>query len=427
MGNAAWGIDNSHFDTFQNVEINQGLVADIKSQFGDQVDIQLGKYRVLYEAAFIDIETIINSDANVENWNFDFAPSSTRSTFYIQVGGDATGINGSSGKTEANLINIKVERVSDGAEGFIWNINPQAEILVNLPIVTGSPGSDVMLSGAGAETIEAGAGSDIMMGRGGSDNYKINKGDTITKVDGVAVEGDYGVAGDVINEIGGSSSDTSDSITLSSVTSIDELTFSRTEIRSEEWTNTLRIDVDYKVDGVQDGVIDDTLYVFDHYNQNLGFRAVENLFLDDGWDTEEIWNLVTGEGSVSGGETYTGSTGQDVLIAGRASVTTLDGGAGQDIMIGSANGNETIFKLGDDDSGWDEISDMIQGFESGDTLDLTRLGIEDADGLEVDGNKLYKGEVSADLLIAEFTNLQSELTLDELLVEAGAVAYAQAI
>ena len=40
--------------------------------------------------------------------------------------------------------------------------------------------------------------------------------------------GSYGVAGDVINEIGGSSDDKSDSITLSSVTNIDQLTFSRT-------------------------------------------------------------------------------------------------------------------------------------------------------------------------------------------------------
>ena len=41
-----------------------------------------------------------------------------------------------------------------------------------------------------------------MMGRGGSDNYKINIGDTIqTDDDGNVVVGDYGVAGDVINEI----------------------------------------------------------------------------------------------------------------------------------------------------------------------------------------------------------------------------------
>ena len=65
-----------------------------------------------------------------------------------------------------------------------------------------------------------------MMGRGGSDNYKINQGDTIeTDEAGNIVLGDYGVAGDVINEIGGSSADKSDSITLSSAQSIDQLSF----------------------------------------------------------------------------------------------------------------------------------------------------------------------------------------------------------
>jgi hypothetical protein len=420
IANEKWGIDNARFDTFQNVVIDQALADSIKLQFGESLNVELGEYRVLYEAAFSDIETIINSDANVENWNFDFPPNSSRSTFYIQVGGDTTADNGNAMEIESNLINVKVERVSDDANGFKWSINPQAEILVNMPIITGSedvPG--VVISGDSAETIEAGEGSDIMMGRGGSDNYKINKGDTIERDEsGEAVEGDYGVVGDVINEIGGSSNDKSDSITLSTVTSIDELTFTRTNIKNEEWTNTLRIDVDYIVDGVQDGEIDDTLYVFDHYNQDLGFRAVEKLFLDDGWDTNEIWNLATGEGSLMCGETYAGSDGQDVLVAGRAITTTLYGGDGQDIMIGDNYGRETIFKLGNENQAWDNISDMIQGFGDSDTLDLSRLGIGDNTEITTDGNKLYKVEGSEDVLIADFSNFKDGLTLDELLVDA---------
>ena len=109
-----------------------------------------------------------------------------------------------------------------------------------MPVIVGATeAADVMISGDTAETIEAGKGSDVMMGRGGSDNYKINEGDTIERDDdGNVVAGDYGVAGDVINEIGGSSEDKSDSITLSSAQSIDQLSFSRTEIRSEDWGNT---------------------------------------------------------------------------------------------------------------------------------------------------------------------------------------------
>ena len=53
---------------------------------------------------------------------------------------------------------------------------------------------------------------------------------------------------------------------------------------------------------------------FDHYNESLGFKR-EKLFLDDGWDTDEIWNLIVGETT---GDTinYNGTSGQDILLAG---------------------------------------------------------------------------------------------------------------
>ena len=423
----AWGIDNRQFDTFQNVVLDQSMADAIKLQFGETLNVDLGSYRVLYEAAFSDIETIINSDNDVSNWSFDFAPDSSRSTFYIQVGGEATGENGNSGVTDANLVNVKVERIVDG-DGFKWSINPDAEILVNMPIIAGATeAADVMISGDTAETIEAGKGSDVMMGRGGSDNYKINIGDTIEIDDeGNVVAGDYGVAGDVINEIGGSSDDKSDSITLSSAQSIDQLSFSRTEIKNEEWSNTLRIDVDY--DG--DGTNDDTLYVFDHYNEDLGFRAVEKLFLDDGWDTDEIWNLVVGDTNPSG-DTYNGSSGQDVLIAGLASSSTLYGGDGKDIMIGDSNSliegesyaKTTIFELGNKEGEWDQIADIIQGFGAGDELDLSALGIEDSSSLSVAGDALVAQMNESSVTIAEFKDFNDGLTLEQLLTEEGSIIY----
>ena len=64
---------------------SQSTADAIKLQFGEDLDIDLGSYRVLYEAAYSDIETIISSDADVNNWNFDFVPNSSRSTFYIQL------------------------------------------------------------------------------------------------------------------------------------------------------------------------------------------------------------------------------------------------------------------------------------------------------------------------------------------------------
>ena len=122
-----WRIDNKQFDTFQNVNVDQSVADAINLQFGDQVSVELGEYRILYEAAYTDIETLISSHADATQWNFDFQPTSSRSTFYIQVGGDATGENGSSGIPDTQVTNVKVERVGDS-----WVVDPQAEILVNL-------------------------------------------------------------------------------------------------------------------------------------------------------------------------------------------------------------------------------------------------------------------------------------------------------
>ena len=413
----AWGIDNRQFDTFQNVTVDQSIADAINLQFGDSVTVELGEYRILYEAAYTDIETLISSHADVTQWNFDFQPTSSRSTFYIQVGGNATGENGSAGIIDNLVTNVKVERVEVDTGVFDWVVDPQAEILVNLPTLAGATETDnLMISGNSAETIEGGRGSDVMMGRGGSDNYKINAGDTLD-ANGAQVVGSYGVAGDVINEIGGSSEDKSDSITLSSAKTIDELTFSRTEIASEYWGNTLKIDVAYTAGGT------DTLYVFDHYNQNLQSRAVEQLFLDDGWDSNEIWNLIVGDVNGSTGvDEYTGTAGQDVLIAG-TQASTLYGGDGQDIMIGDTRSQETTFELGNRDGAWDQVADIIEGFGSNDELDLSALNITSSD-LKASNNQLQLA--SDDTVIAEFRNFNDGLTLQNLLDESGYIDYGAA-
>jgi hypothetical protein len=252
------------------------------------------------------------------------------------------------------------------------------------------------------------------MGRGGSDNYKIVKGDTLDEA-GDPVTGFFGVDGDVINEIGGSSEDKSDAITLSSAKSIDELTFTRTEIANEYWGNTLKIDVAYNGGGT------DTLYVFDHYNQSQTFRSVEQLFLDDGWDADEIWNLIVGDvNETSGIDEYEGTYGQDVLIAG-TQAANLYGGDGKDIMIGDQYSKETTFELGNRDKAWDQIADIIEGFGAGDKLDLTNLGITDGTEITASGNELQFA--SDNSVIAEFNNFNDGLTLDQILTEEGAIIY----
>ena len=109
----------------------------LKQNLEMPVSVDLGEYRILYEAAYTDIETLISSDADVTKWNFDFTPTSGRSTFYIQVGGDATGENGSAGIVDNLVTNVKVERVEVSGQ-YEWLVNPQAEILVNLPTLAGA-------------------------------------------------------------------------------------------------------------------------------------------------------------------------------------------------------------------------------------------------------------------------------------------------
>ena len=430
-----WTIDNRRFDTFANVHVGDIMAEAIKSKFEDVSSVATGEYRILYEAGFSDIEEIIGSNADVENWNFDFTPSSARSTFYIQVGGDTTGDNGSAGVV--NTTNVKVEF---DAENDMWVVNPDAEILVNLRPVDGTTAADVVIGGNAAENIVGNLGSDVMMGRGGSDNYLIASGDTLEGILGV-----HGVDGDIINEIGGSSEDKSDSITLSDASNIDQLTFTRTEIKNEYYTNTLKIDVDYDAKGEEGyGVIDDTIYVFDHYNQDLGFRAVEQLLLDDGWGSDDMWNLVVGDTSIKTDydtdgvgtpyecDEYIGKTGHDILMAGVAETSILYGGNGQDIMIGddlsgyTDDGNftrKTIFELGargTETDAWDQVADIIQGFGTGDELDLSNLGIYDSADLRKDVSALGNDELYAivntvEVKIAEFRDFKNELGIDDVL------------
>ena len=197
---------------------------------------------------------------------------------------------------------------------------------------------------------------------------------------------------------------------------------------------TLKIDVDYDAEGQEGyGVIDDTIYVFDHYNQDLGFRAVEQLLLDDGWDTDEIWNLVVGESNTAGTvDEYAGSTGHDILMAGVAETSVLYGGNGQDIMIGddlsdyTVDGNftrETIFELGTRDTEtdpWDQVADIIQGFGTGDELDLSNLGIYDSadvrkDVSEQGNDELYATVNTVEVKIAEFRDFNNGLGIDDVL------------
>ena len=111
--------------------------------------------------------------------------------------------------------------------------------------------------------------------------------------------------------------------------------FDRTQIRYEEAEATLSITSNTTdEDG---GISKDVVHIFDHFNEDLPFRQVEQLLLDEGWGLDQIWNLVAdGQGGVN----------RDVLIGGSGDDTLVSGG-GVDVMKGGA-GQDT-FKLGSSD------------------------------------------------------------------------------
>ena len=62
-----------------------------------------------------------------------------------------------------------------------------------------------------------------------------------------------------------------------------------------------------------------------------------------------------------------------------------------------------------------------EGFGTGDHLDLSALGISDETEIKIDNNQL---QLSDNTVIAEFSNFNDEITLDQLLTEDGTILYA---
>ena len=108
-----------------------------------------------------------------------------------------------------------------------------------------------------------------------------------------------------------------------------------------------------------------------------------------------------------------------------AVTSSLYGGDGQDIMVGDTHGLKTTFELGNREGAWDQVVDIIQGFGSNDELDLSNLGIETVSGLTFVDNDLYESD--GGIKIAEFSNFNDGLTLEQLLTEDGAITYSSAV
>ena len=253
----AWRVNNEHFDTFQNVGVDETLAGELSDALG--VTVGAGDYRVFYSAAFADIDAVLAENDGVapENWTFDFEPSISRSTFYIEVGGDATGANGDSGLAPGTVTNVEV--TWDGTEfGVAFEEDGSLPTpLVNLPTFGPTEMGDVAQSVIAddlSQIVVGGVGSDVLQGRGGADTYNIIGGDA-SGADNLYLFTDYEgneIVGDIINEIGGRLADKGDSVQFSDssvneidVTDISQFSFERVKIRNEDEGSTLKITADY--------------------------------------------------------------------------------------------------------------------------------------------------------------------------------------
>jgi Ca2+-binding RTX toxin-like protein len=405
-----WRIENKVFDTFVDYQLSaeEALALNAKSgaiTAGEHAEFDATmSLRIKMAAAYDDITNIITSDADVSQWDFDIAKTTTRSTFYVDI---PNGV-GNDDEWDGTTQQVKVERVDTDDDGVAdaWELDLDAQVLIKLPNVGNQlTTSDVVAGGDAAENISAGVGSDTMVGGGGADTYTISGGDADSEGPADA----FGIVGDVINEIGGDlSSDVGDSVALSGLTSIDTVTFGRTAIRFEDDEATLRMTTD-NGDGTNDVV-----HIFDHYNEDLPFRQVEQLLLDEGWEDNQIWNLVSGTNGETG-DTLTGGAYRDVLVGGSGD-DVLTSGGGVDVMQGGA-GSDTFVLGADAYTG--ELSDahgnvtMIRDYVAGeDEIDLTALGIatENVAVVEEGGNSyLVDNTGESQLVLAELTGT----TLDE--------------
>ena len=432
-----WRVNNEHFDTFQNVTIDADMAAQLSISTGQAVGV--GDYRVFYSAAFKDINTVLegNDGLTTDNWNFSFEnfPSIPRSTFYIEVGGQTTGDNGDTGALGEALANITAVQVDwDDADGeFLITRDGNGSFptpLVNLDtflpagLDLAADKSDTVIARDISENVKGGLGSDTLFGRGGADTYQIASGEAGGAANVFKNKDGSDIIGDIINEIGGKVSDDGDSVQFigntSYTTNISQFKFERTELRNEDEGNTLKITADY--DG--NGSVDDTVFLFDQYNEEQSFRQVEQLLLDDGWDPDEAWNLIVSEKDYYDGQDYLnwhlGTAGHDVMVAkngiGEENWFDLNGEAD---LVQLGTGNDTISLVTDNydyytrenpfeadttilgDVDWSAASDsgqlhqILDYVAEDDSIDFRFIGITEPDevgfdvGIEQSGGNSY--------------------------------------
>ncbi|MGB5793440.1 beta strand repeat-containing protein, partial [Poseidonibacter sp.] len=344
---------------------------------------------------------------------------------YIDTSSNIKGVN----------VNLQNQIASDRTDGD----QVGTDTLINIENVNGTKVDDLIIGNSEANTLYGNAGNDTLEGNAGNDSLLGGDGDDILK---------GGSGNDVLN--GGAGNDTAD---FSDATSSINVDLSATEGNAVPINAELGTDTFISIEGVIGGSNDDTIKGTSDANSLLG-GAGNDLILGGGTDTSsanEYDYIDGGTGIDTVSYDYIKDESKSVTInlgldyngdghtfndadfdvdqyqnAGEAgklfiqNVENLEGGAGNDILIGNEQSNILTGGVGNDTLIGGSNSNTLIGGEAKDSDSLTidennsdalaGLGIDTVDysgitnsvgisadmnsGIQVDTNSIQVGEVS---------------------------------
>ena len=282
----------------------------------------------------------------------------------------------------------------------------------------GGAGEDVLRGGDGADMLDGGAGDDVIDGGAGNDTIVGDTGDTeaVTMADGVVTAGVSGGAGmDTLTFAEAEANVTG--VVLAEMNQIEMV------IGAESFQNTVNAGTVEKygvslmggdmADQLSGGMMGDTIMGGkgdDDLNGNQGDDTLMGGEGNDTLDGDEPDDTVGGADMLygdKGNDTINGGVKDDMLMGGEGN-DTLNGGAGDDTLSGGM-GNDTLTggahaTLSDDDvfvymGGMDTITDFEISNRKTEMIDLSSLGLTEAevDDMITEGNYPGAGSATLDL------------------------------
>ena len=264
-------------------------------------------------------------------------------------------------KTDDGMVTVNLKLQTDDNQSFKLNANDIDVAVESFYNVAEDAGAAVTSSGEAGDFVKIDNAGDIALGNGGDDTYVVGADSDGDIFGGVALEyGNIGQFGGLTGSV--------DAVNFNSVTSVDQLTFTRGQHRNEADGNTLFI---------SDGGGNNTT-LFDNYNEYLDFRRVEYLTVEDGSNNNEIYEIVT-----DASDSFKNLDWDNEIYVTNGGTTQVELG-GIDYVIGDI-GQKDDFEI--------DLSDLITIDSSTKTGTINLSGIDASDTITVnDGGKLSESD-----------------------------------